>query len=184
MRTFIAVELDEDIKRALQRLLGTLQKSGADVRWVNSQGMHLTLKFLGEVDADGITSVKEILKTVSSRHSRFSLVIKGTGTFPGGKNPRVLWVGIEADPELPALQEDLETELQRAGFPREDRAFHAHLTLGRVRSSQRIREAVAELEKRQEINFGAMTALKVTLFQSILKPQGAEYKVVEEFALP
>jgi 2'-5' RNA ligase len=183
MRTFVAIDLDPELKKALQDLVLKLKKTGADVRWVNFHGMHLTLKFLGEVEQDSVPAVENVLRTAASGHARFPFVLEGTGTFPEGKSPRVLWVGVRKEPVLLDLQFEIEAGLEKEGYPSEERAFHPHLTLGRVKSSLRVREAVAELAKYREAPLGEMTARKVTLFQSILKPEGAEYRVVSEYEL-
>ena len=109
---------------------------------------------------------------------------KGTGSFPSGmKNPRVLWVRIEDEETLTALQSQLEGELEKLGFPRERRKFHAHLTLGRVKSLFDIKETLSLLEKYRDRNFGEMKVEKISFIQSTLKPTGAEYSILSEFEL-
>lgn len=183
MRSFIAIDLEPEIKKTLQDLIQKLKKTGADVRWVNLQGMHLTLKFLGEVAADAMPAVEAVMQLAASGHPGFPLALHGTGVFPGGKNPRVLWIGITEEPELMGLQDDIDQGLEMEGYPREQRAFHPHLTLGRVKSPSGVREAVLELEKYRDVSFGEMTVRKVVLFESLLRPQGAEYRVAAEFNL-
>lgn len=184
MRIFIAIDLDSELKKTLQDLVLKLKKTGADIRWISFQGMHLTLKFLGEVGQDSIPAVENVLRTAASGHSRFPLALRGTGTFPGGKSPRVLWIGVKEEPALMDLQKEVELGLEKEGYPLEERPFHPHLTLGRVKSPSRVREAVLELEKFRDTVFEEMTVRKVTLFESILRPQGAEYRAVSEFDLP
>jgi 2'-5' RNA ligase len=183
MRSFIAIDLEPGLKREIQDLILKLTKTGADVRWIQTQGMHLTLKFLGEVGTDAMPAVETVLNVAASSHPAFPLSLHGTGIFPGPKSPRVLWVGVKEEPALMGLQEDIDQGLEMEGYPREARAFHPHLTLGRVKSPARIKEALLELEKYQDASFGEMTVRKVALFESILKPQGAEYRVAGEFAL-
>jgi len=184
MRAFIAVDLDPALKSSLRDLILRLGKTGADVRWAGASGMHLTLKFLGEIEPDQVPAVEAAVRTAAAAAPRFPLVLAGTGTFPGAGNPRVLWAGFREAPALMSLQRAIEDGLEAAGFPREERDFHPHLTLGRVKSQTRVREALLELEKFRETLFGEMTAAKVTLFESVLKPQGAEYRLVAEFDLP
>lgn len=183
MRTFIAIDLDPTLKTALQGLIRELKATGADVRWTQTGGLHLTLKFLGEIDDGQAPVVKKVLGDVAGRHSAFPLRLEGTGAFPGERNPRVLWAGFSPAPELLLLQDEFDRELEREGFPREDRAFHPHLTLGRVKGPGRVREAMLELEKHREESLGGMTVRKVTLFESRLHPEGAEYRVEAEFGL-
>lgn len=183
MRAFIAIDLDPEIKSALDALVRVLKSGRADVRWVGSAGMHLTLKFLGPIDAGRADTVREVLDAVGSRHAPFEIRVEGTGAFPGERNPRVLWVGFAAAPELLRLQEDLDCSLEAEGFERERRAFTPHLTLGRVKGPGRLETAMAELSRRKTAAFGAMIADRLALFESLLKPEGAEYRVVHEAVL-
>ncbi len=183
MRTFIAIDLDPAIKAALLELVGALQRKGAEVRWVRPEGLHLTLKFLGEVEPSGLPAVAEAVRTAAAAGPSFPLAVRGTGTFPDGSRPRVLWAGVGEGPELLGLQEAVEAGLEKEGYPREARPFHPHLTLGRVKGPSRLAEAVRELDKRRETLFGEMTVRKVAMFESVLKPQGAEHRIAEEFAL-
>jgi 2'-5' RNA ligase len=184
LRTFVAIDLDPKLKEVLQSLVIKLKKTGADVHWVGFPGMHLTLKFLGEVEEEGLPAIGRVVKKAVGGQARFPLVLQGTGSFPGGKNPRVLWVGVRENPGLMSLEREIENGLEAEGYPRETRVFHPHLTLGRVKGQARIQAAVLELERDRETVFGEMTARKVTLFESLLSPQGAEYKVLSEFDLP
>ena len=92
----------------------------------------------------------------------------------------MLWVGVSADPGLAALQEDLESALEREGFPREERDFRPHLTLGRVKGKDRLEKVMTELDKHRDDDLGGMTARRVALFESLLRPDGAEYHIVDE----
>ncbi len=184
MRAFIAIDLEPRIKDSLGALVRDLRATRADIRWVSDGGMHLTLKFLGPIDESQALRIKEILKDVAGRHHAFPLRLEGTGAFPGETSPRVLWVGFAAEPELLALQDDLDTALEAEGFEREKRGFTPHLTLGRVKGPERVAKAMSELAKRREESFGSMTVRKVALFESLLRPEGAEYRIVFEAELP
>ena len=182
MRTFIAINLSPEIKKTLYLLVDELDKGSRNIRWIRQEGMHLTLKFLGEIGRERVPEIEDVLIRISKNYEPFVLIFKGTGSFPPGKkNPRVLWVGIEEGETLRALQSQLEGDLEKLGFPKERRKFHAHLTLGRVKSFFNLRETLSLLEKYRERNFGEMEAEKITFFQSILKPTGAEYSVLSEF---
>ena len=184
MRTFIAIDLAPEIKKALSLLVDELDKGYKNIRWVRHEGMHLTLKFLGEIGKEKVPEIENVLKMISKKYDSFPLKFKGTGSFPPGmKNPRVLWVGIEEEETLTALQAHLEGELETLGFPRERRKFHAHLTLGRVKSLFNIKETLLLLEKCRDRNFGEMKADKISFIQSTLKPTGAEYSILSEFEL-
>ena len=183
MRAFIAIDLDPGTKETLQALVGELRTACADIRWVNAEGMHLTLKFLGTIDDDQGLRVKRILTDITRRHAPFALGLERTGAFPDEMRPRVLWVGFAGASELSTLQEEIDRALEAEGFEREKRAFAPHLTLGRVKGPDRIPQAMAMLARHREESFGAMTVRKVTLFESILHPEGAEYRAVFEAGL-
>ena len=184
MRTFIAIDLEPEIKKRLLLLVENLKKLSQNIRWVNREGMHLTLKFLGEINPEKVRPVEGVLKDISEQYHPFPLRLKGTGWFPPGKkNPRVFWVGVETETSLFSLQSQLEKSLEKLGFPKEERDFHPHLTLGRVKMPSGLHQTLSELEKQKETLFGEMTICKVTFYQSVLKPSGAEYKVLSEFEL-
>lgn len=184
MRTFVAVDLDPKIKNTLSDLISLLNSKDPDVKWVKRQGMHLTLKFLGEVPETMIPDiVRSIEKACDSRES-FRISFKGTGFFPPkSKHPRILWAGVEESSELIVLHKRIENELKKLGFQREKRQFHPHLTLGRVKSKKNIPAVLAVLERQRELSFGSMQVENVALFKSILKPTGAEYDVISDIQL-
>lgn len=184
MRTFIAIDLDKEIKKILSLLVNRLNRGRRNIKWVNQEAMHLTLKFLGDISQEQVPAIEDILKRVTAEYKPFHLEFKGTGYFPPErKNPRVLWVGIEEEPILMSLQDKLERELEKLGFPREKRRFQAHLTLGRVKAAFDLEETLREFEKEREQSFGEMIVKKITFFQSTLKPSGAEYAVLSEIEL-
>lgn len=184
MRTFIAINLNPEIKKALIQLIKELDTGNRNIKWIAEQGMHLTLKFLGEIDRGKVTQIENVLERILEKHRPFSLRFKGTGSFPPGKKAaRVLWVGIEEEESLKRLQSELEAELEKIGFPREQRRFHPHLTLGRVKFQSGLGQTLSLLEKYRDQAFGEMKVEKITFFQSILKPTGAEYSILSEFEL-
>lgn len=185
MRTFIALDLDTAIRDRLGRLIEHLRYKGGGVGWVKAAGIHLTHKFLGEIDEVKAAEVRAVLERAAAAAAPFPLAVKGTGTFPpGSRSPRVLWAGVTVEPGLAALQERLESGLEAIGFPRETRPFHPHLTIGRVKAPKLLGGIPAELAKYADADFGAMTVRKVTLFRSVLRPTGAEYSVLFEAPFP
>lgn len=187
MRTFIAINLEPEIKRTLSLLiqeLGLQDKERRSIKWVRKEGMHLTLKFLGEIKEDKVSQIENVLKNTVKNFSPFSIKIKGTGSFPSGKkNPRVFWVGVKDEKNIKALHALVEDEMEKLGFPKERREFHPHLTLGRVKIFSDFGHILNLLDQYKERHFGEMMVKKITFFRSILKPSGAEYSVLSEFEL-
>jgi len=184
MRTFVAIDLSEEIKKNLILLLNQLDTGSRSVKWVKRQAMHVTLKFLGEISEIKADEVKSALERTASIHHSFPLTVKGTGTFPQGKkSPRVIWTGISENDSLSNLQSSIEDELEQLGFPKEKRKFIPHLTLGRVKATFDLPSILSVLARYKDTEFGFMEVKKITFFRSILKPTGAEYSILSEFAL-
>jgi 2'-5' RNA ligase len=182
MRAFIAIDLDPEIKKNLLDILRRLKRLAPhNIGWVKEQGLHLTLKFLGEIDEAQTAQIKDLMKAIAGTTKPFSLEMKGTGFFPPeSRHPRVLWIGTREQPVLAELQERFESGLEKIGISREARPFHPHLTLGRIKGPFALAEIVAELKKQEAAAFGEMIVDKVTLFKSVLRPTGAEYSILEE----
>lgn len=180
MRTFIAVELDKPVKESLSRLQAELKESGADVKWVFPADIHLTLKFLGEVREEKIPEIIQALKEIARSLNSFCAEINTIGAFPDTRSPRVIWAGIEQGKEnLSRLAGLIEDALERLGFPKEERKFSAHITIGRVRSPK---NKAALSEAMQQLKFDALsqTVKSVILFKSTLTPKGPIYEKLAE----
>ncbi len=186
MRAFIAIELPQNIKQLISRFQSALEPCQADVKWVSSPNIHLTLKFLGEIDDKTGEAVIETIKTVCTKVSTFIIKTGRLGAFPSLRSPRVIWLGLSAgDEECVSLAEQIESGLSRAGIPKEDREFSSHITIGRVRSQKNLRplqDKLAKLEEKEELQEG-FEVRKVTLFKSTLTPQGPVYEKIYETAL-
>jgi 2'-5' RNA ligase len=184
MRAFIAIDLDPSIKKNLADFIRRLRKLGpTGISWAREGAMHVTLKFLGEIDSIQIEGLRERLGGIAASALTFPLSVRGTGSFPPHRPPRILWVGVEAPPVLSDLQAQCESSAAELGIPREERPFHPHLTLARVRTSGGLQAVMAELERSRAAEFGEMTVKSLILFQSVLKPDGAEYTALGNFAL-
>jgi 2'-5' RNA ligase len=179
MRTFIAFEIEDRIKKKLDEFIRRMKRLDGPVRWVRPQDLHLTIKFLGEISTAQAVEVSSILDRIVSLHSSFTLCVAGVGTFPAhSPHPRVIWAGISQKSLLSALQADLEKALQHSGFPSEKRAFNPHLTLGRVKSPQGANPLLQALQDNEHFAFGAMQVNRIILFKSDLMPKGAEYSKI------
>ena len=174
LRLFIAVPLSREVEEVVAEIQAAWKRKGTGVRWVRPEGIHITLKFLGGVPKDNVQGIVEAMKAVAKRHRPFSVVIKGAGGFPSTSRARVLWIGVEdRGGDLHNLFEELEEALQGIGFPREDRSFKPHLTLGRVKDKRG--KSFPFLQELREREIGVLEVKEMVLFRSQQKPQGAEY---------
>jgi len=189
IRTFIAIELDESVKDGLAKLQERLKGKApqGSVRWVRLEGIHLTLKFLGDVPADQIEEITRALQKSCQGFAPFSLSCGGLGCFPNLKRPRVMWVGIQEETgTLAKLQKAIEENVAPLGYPAEKRKFSPHLTLGRVqkRAGAGDQRRLGELVGASEIGIlGQMEVRSVNLMRSDLRPSGAVYTRLAEVEL-
>ena len=179
MRCFIAIPLPEDLRKQLADIQRQLKQFDGDVTWSKPEGIHLTLKFLGEMSKEQIESIKKVMSRVASNHPRFSLESGGTGCFPTIQHPRILWVGLNQGKEsVVKLAAELEKELVLLDIPSEARAFNPHLTLGRVKSTNNLGPMMEYFQKRIKPDSHRINASEIHLYESILKPSGAEYRIL------
>ena len=188
IRCFVAIGLPPEAKRGLAELASGLRRGEQRfIKWVDPDGIHLTLKFLGNVSAKNVGGITEAVAGVATAGAPFRLGISGIGAFPSLKQPRVVWVGMNGDLErLELLQQDVESRMARLGFARENRRFAPHLTLARVRegASPEERRAFGELlassrfEETYDVPVNA-----ISLVRSQLTPAGAIYTRLYEAQL-
>ena len=180
IRSFIAIELSEEIKTGLKQIQDRLKSADPSIaKWVDPQSIHLTLKFLGNVPADRIPIVLQAMYDAAVTASSFTLKIDRLGCFPNPKSPRVVWVGLTGDLErLQTLQKNIELYVAPLGFPTEKRPFAPHLTLARVRehATSLQRQALGELIAETQINTNlCLQVNSFDLMRSQLTPSGAIY---------
>ncbi|MBI3012834.1 MAG: RNA 2',3'-cyclic phosphodiesterase [Elusimicrobia bacterium] len=184
MRLFVAIPIPETIQKTISGYLRSLKGSAllpAQVKWVASKNLHLTLKFLGEVPDDRLKSLQASLRQSVLGKNIFSLQMKGLGCFPDSKRARVLWVGVN-DPagRLSGLAERVESHAVDSGFERADKPFSAHLTLARFPFPCACDSAIVN---EKETLFGEFVVSNLSLIQSSLHPSGPIYTTVSEFNL-
>ena len=180
MRAFIAIDLPESIRAALRGKQAAFRSASLGARWTQPEGIHLTLKFLGEISDTQVREASERLKRLGPFEA-FALRVKGFGFFPDGRRPRVFWVGIETSANLIRLAEQVDAAMEGIGFAREDRAFRPHLTLARFREPQAQPALQAAVSREGEQDLGSFEVSQFFLFESKLSPQGAQYLKVERF---
>lgn len=183
MRSFIAIELPDTVSAALVLLQQELKGCGADVRWVRPEGIHLTLKFLGDIEERAVEGIVERLKGTCRKFQTFHCEVKGVGVFPGVRAPRVLWAGIADHDILTSIQQEIEDGMSLLGFEREERKFTPHLTLGRFRSSKGKMVLMKRLEAYKEFHLGIINVNHISLMRSDLGPTGAKYAGIAEIPL-
>jgi len=184
MRTFIAIELPIQLKEKLSQLQEGLKASNGDVKWVEPKNIHLTLKFLGELELEKIKKVEALLEEIAKTHTSYSTTLSEVGTFPRSGLPRVIWVGVsKGESETKKIAEDIEAKAAKIGINKEKRLFSSHITIGRVRSGKNSTKLLQELARLKSFPRDArmeFTVTKITLFKSTLTPQGPIYEIVKE----
>ncbi len=188
IRTFIAIDLPPGVLDALGQVSYQLQEKLPDssVRWVNSQKMHLTLKFLGDISKENIGMVEKILHSEAAKHQAMEIGIGGIGAFPKMRHPRVIWIGIEAPAELFDLRRGIEDGVARMGYNYDKYDFTPHLTLGRISRKASAREVrtVGNVLHEFQVGFiGVARIGAVHLYRSDLCPEGAKYTCLYSAAL-
>ena len=202
MRLFVALDIDEEIRRRIAQFIEEVRGLAPDVRWVKPESLHVTLKFIGEKPESVGAEIEQTLGSVSAEP--FELSFRGYGFFPTAKAARVFWVGIEADAGLAQLAARVEGNLAGIGIAKEERAFSPHLTLARGgarigsgsgapgrRSGDRVNQRFAKLQQRLAErllehpgpDFGTMAAREFFLYRSQLSPKGARYTKIARFGL-
>ena len=176
MRTFIAIEIPEEIKQRLSEAQSLLKNSGAEAIWTRPEGIHLTLKFLGEVSNTIVAGITAALAPAMEESRGFRLTFSGAGVFPHTRNPRVAWIGVGGElDKLRELQNLVEEQTVRLGCKREDRIFQPHLTLGRIKAIP-LREPWSKaLEEINGLTFPFFDVTAISIMKSELKPAGAVY---------
>ena len=176
MRTFIAIELPPEARDEIVSLQATLKKAGADVKWVEPENIHLSLRFIGDAGPDKAEEIKKQLAGTAAGSKAFEFTMKGIGAFPDLSFPKVIWAGVDRGAaESARLAENLEVKLRAIGIAGEERKFHPHITLGRVRS-QKNSDGLRRVIETTKFEAGLIIKAEyLTLFMSRLTPQGSIY---------
>jgi 2'-5' RNA ligase len=180
VRLFVAFDLPRETREALAECMARLRPSAGGAKWVRPEALHVTLKFIGHKPDEMLPRIRQALLAIRSPSS-VEMQFRGIGFFPSENRPRVVWCGVAASPNLAALAADVSAALEPLGVAAETRAFLAHLTLARWKEPERagkIQDAAQEFRDR---NFGTLRASEFHLFESYLKPSGAEYKKLATF---
>lgn len=182
MRLFIGVKLSDETNNAVEsavlKMKSLAESHGLRANWVPRENFHLTVKFLGSADPALVASIKEELSQAAATSTPFELRALGAGSFPSRGAPRVIWVGIERPiTALETLAADIERRMVKLGFRQEIRRYSPHLTVARVKAGKSAAQVLAPYLTR---DYGRTVVKSVTLFESVTKPTGSEYRVVSE----
>jgi len=176
IRAFIAITPDPAIIARVMALQQELRRAEADVSWVRLEGMHITLKFLGNVAEELVPTLGAALTELAQRTVSFNLSVAGCGVFPNLRSPRVFWAGIGLDVDaLHVLAGAVDRTVATLGFPLEERPFRPHITLGRVKSPRGLESLLPLVAAHRDDTFGVMQVTAIHLIRSELSPQGARY---------
>jgi 2'-5' RNA ligase len=183
LRLFIAARPPETIRRGLDDLSRSLKAPGDGVKWVSSDSIHLTLKFLGSVDEGMVPKIDDAAARCVRGAGVIPLTVGRVGAFPDMRRPRVVWVGLAGETgRLESVAGALEEACFALGFPKEGRAFRPHLTLGRVKDRLSV-DTIKKIEQNKDVVLGDMVVEAIELIKSDLRPSGAVYTTLSHFPL-
>ena len=184
MRLFVALDLPGAVRHKLHDLIAQLRNECPDIRWVRPEGIHVTLKFIGHVDEPKAHGIQQALGKIHSDRP-VSVELRGMGFFPNGRRPRVVWCGVQGSANLVKLAEDMEAVLEPLGIDRETRPYTPHLTLARIDAEKvrpaQIQKLVSAAKKFEDSSFGSSRETEFHLYESVTKPSGAEYTILQSF---
>ncbi len=184
LRSFIAVELPNDIHDSLQELQNNLKDSMPDVRWTKYGNIHLTLKFLGNVEPSKVDKISISIQNVANEFFPFTMSLARVGAFPNSRKPSIIWVGVEEGAEkIVEIANRIESSMEKLGFHREKRPFKPHLTIGRIRELKHPAVMAKSLENNEIGEIGKFRVEKLSFIKSQLDPSGSIYTTLSEALL-
>lgn len=182
IRAFLAIDLDDDLKPKINRIVKQFKQIDTRIKYVELMNLHLTLKFFGEIDSEGLKSLENKIANVVSEFKPFNVKIKGCGAFPNNNHIKVIWIGIDEDSIIKELHDKLDSEFVKLGFDK-DKRFSTHLTIGRMKSAKNKNQVKSVIEKFSDIEIGDMTVNNIVLKKSTLTPSGPIYEDLKVFEL-
>lgn len=182
IRAFLAIDVDEDLKAKMYRIIKEFKQIDANIKYVDLQNLHLTLKFFGDIDIEGIDLLSSKISKLVEGFDRFDLKIKGCGAFPNTNRIKVIWLGLENDEIVKELHDELDKEFVRLGFDK-DKRFSSHLTIGRMKSAKGKTKVKSTIEEFDDVEIGSMSVNSIILKKSTLTPQGPIYEDLKIFEL-
>lgn len=183
MRCFLGTKIDEDLVPEVRDIKEKFKRTGGDIKFVEDENLHFTVKFLGDIGKDEIKEV-DAVKEVVENFDPFEIGLVGTGVFPSLDYMKVIWIGVEdGKGEFTDLLQQIEDRLSEKGFEREKNEIVPHATIGRVKSGKNKKQVSSMVERLKGEKIGEMVVDKVTLFESELTPEGPIYKKLKNYTL-
>lgn len=176
MRTFIAIDIPKNLKEKIYNAFNNERKNMKGVKWVEEENLHITLKFLGEIKEEKIKEIEKILDEVSHKFKSFEVSLGQLGGFPDFKNPRVLWIGVLPSEKIEEIFKFVEERVERISIEREERKFHPHITVARIKERKGIYFERKKFDNKFKVD-------NVVLFKSDLRPEGPVYTKIKEVKL-
>lgn len=176
VRLFIAIEIADAIRENLSKFQNDLKKTSTDVKWVAPENLHITLKFIGATDEEKIDDIITVINQSVINIKPFDLCYSGAGTFPAGKNPRVVFArAVDSNDVLVSLYERLNNQLSTLGITSDERKFEAHVTVGRIKTHKNIKKLMDCVSSYREFTFGKENIKHLVLMKSDLSREGPTY---------
>lgn len=182
IRAFLAIDLDNDLKPKINKIIKQFKQIDTRIKYVELLNLHLTLKFFGEIDSDGLKLLENKIENVVSEFKPFNVKVKGCGAFPNNNHIKVIWIGIDEDSIIKELHDKLDSEFVKLGFDK-DKKFSTHLTIGRMKSAKNRNQVESVIEEFSDIEIGEMTVNNIVLKKSTLTPSGPIYEDLKVFEL-
>ena len=182
VRAFLAIDLDDDLKPKINRIIKEFKQIDAKIKYVELANLHLTLKFFGDIDTEGLELLEQKIAGVVSEFEPFNIKIKGCGAFPNDNHIKVIWIGIDEDSLIRDLHDKLDLEFAKLGFDK-DRKFSTHLTIGRMKAAKNKAQVKSTIEEFKGVEIGQMEVNKISLKKSTLTPAGPIYEDLKLFEL-
>ena len=184
IRAFIAIEIPDEIREKISDLQSSLKNLGGRISWTKPKNIHLTLKFLGDIDEMLIDEIASELNKIAASISQFQIHVEEIGAFPNFKRARVIWVGTKSENEqLTELALQIDNSMEKLGFTKETRKFSGHLTLGRIKDPTGIQPIIDRLQQNKDFQAGSFPMKELFLIKSQLHPAGSIYTILKKVDL-
>ena len=180
IRSFLAIDLDDDFKPKINKIIKEFKKIDANIKFVDLNNLHFTLKFFGDIDTEGIDLISDRIEKVVNEP--FNIKITGCGAFPNNNHIKVIWIGVESDELLVQLHDKLDKEFAAIGFDK-DKKFSTHLTIGRMKSAKGKNQVKDVIEEFENVEIGEMNVSDIAFKKSTLKPSGPVYENLKTYDL-